>query len=47
MLLGDPTTVGEGNEAFRIRVWKPLPNRRVLKPTGKAQKGKSKEDNIF
>ena len=24
--------VGEGNEAFLMRVWKPLPSRRVLKP---------------
>ena len=37
-----PTSVGEGNEAFFISVWKPLPNRRVLKtlrgsPKGKAQ----------
>ena len=26
-----PTLVGDENETFRIRVWKPLPNRRVLK----------------
>ena len=29
--LSDPTSVGEGNETFLIRVWKPLPSRRVLK----------------
>ena len=28
---GDPTSVGEGNETFLIRVWKPLPRIRVLK----------------
>ena len=28
--LWDPTLVGEGNETFFIRVWKPLPSRRVL-----------------
>ena len=27
----DPTSVGERNEAFLIRVWKPLPSRHVLK----------------
>ena len=27
-----PTSVGEENETFFIKVWKPLPNRRVLKP---------------
>ena len=30
--LWDLILVGEGNDAFLIRVWKPLPNRRVLKP---------------
>ena len=30
----DPTSVGEENETFFIRVWKPLPSRRVLKPWG-------------
>ena len=29
--LWDPTLIGEGNETFLIRVWKSLPNRRVLK----------------
>ena len=24
-------SVGEGNEVFLIRVWKPLPSRRILK----------------
>ena len=28
----DLTSVGEGNEAFLVWVWKPLPSRRVLKP---------------
>ena len=31
LLSWDPTLVGERNEAFFTRVWKPLPNRRVLK----------------
>ena len=26
-----PTSVGEENKAFFIRVWKPLPSRHVLK----------------
>jgi len=30
-ILWDPTLVGEGNETFLIRVWKPLPSRHVLK----------------
>ena len=30
--------VGESNEAFFIRVWKPLPSRRVLKLRGKSLK---------
>ena len=39
-----PTSVGKENEAFFIRVWKPLLSRRVLKtlrgsPKGKAQRG--------
>ena len=29
------TSVREGNEAFLIRVWKPLPSRRILKPRGR------------
>ena len=38
------TSIGEENEAFFIRVWKPLPSRHVLKtlrrnPKGKAQRG--------
>ena len=42
--LWDPTSVGEGNKAFLVRVWKPLPSRRVLRtlrgsPKGKAQGG--------
>ena len=32
--LWDPTSVGEENETFLIRVWKPLPSRYVLKPWG-------------
>ena len=32
--LGDPTSVGEGNEALLIRVWKPLPSRHILKSRG-------------
>ena len=40
----DPTSIGEENETFFIRVRKPLPSRRVLKtlrrsPKGKAQRG--------
>ena len=31
MEVWDPTSVGEENEAFFVRVWKPLPSRRVLK----------------
>jgi len=30
--LGYPTLVGEENETPFIRVWKPFPSRRVLKP---------------
>ena len=30
--LRDPISVGDGNEAFFIRVWKPLPSVRILKP---------------
>ena len=42
--LGGPTLVGEENETFFMRVWKPLPSRLVLKSLrgslkGKAQKG--------
>ena len=37
----DLTSVGEGNEAFLIRVWKLLPSRRVLKPRGEALEGKA------
>ena len=44
--LWDPTSVGEGKKAFLIRMWKPLPNRRVLKPWGKAHKWKPTEDII-
>ena len=32
--LWDPTLVVDGNETFLIRVWKPLPNRHILKPWG-------------
>ena len=38
--------VREGNETFSIRVWKPLPSKRVLKLLGKPRKEKPKEDNI-
>ena len=31
MFLLDPTSVGQGNKAFFIRVWKPLLSRRILK----------------
>ena len=44
--LGDPISIGKGNEPFFIRVWKSLPNRRVLKFRGEAQKGKPKENGI-
>ena len=37
----DPTSVGEGNETFFIRVWKPHPSRRVLKTLRGSLKGKS------
>ena len=42
--LWDPTSIGKENETFFIRVWKPLPSRRVLKtlrgsPKGIAQRG--------
>ena len=42
--LWDPTSFGEENEAFFIRVRKPLPSKRVLKTLrgilkGKAQRG--------
>ena len=42
--LEDPTSIGEENENFFIRVWKSLPSRHVLKtlkesPKGKAQRG--------
>ena len=39
MKLWNPTSVREGNEIFLIRVRKPLPSRRVLKPWGEAQRG--------
>ena len=32
LFVWDLTSVGEGNETFLIRVWKPLPSRRVLRP---------------
>ena len=32
--------IGEENEAFFIRVWKPLPSRRVLKILSEARKRK-------
>ena len=34
-----PTLVGEENKSPFIRVWKPSPSRRVLKPWGEAQTG--------
>ena len=42
--LWDPTSVGNENKTFFIRVWKPLPSIRILKtlrgsPKGKAQRG--------
>ena len=37
-VLVDPTSVGEGNETFFIRVWKPLPNRHVLNLEGKPER---------
>ena len=36
----DPTSVGEENETPFIRVWKPLPSRRVLKALRENPKGK-------
>ena len=44
--LSCPTLFGEENKPVFIRVWKPSPSRRVLKPWGKARKGKPKEDNF-
>ena len=41
--LWDPTSVEEGNEAFFIRVWKPLPNRPVLKTLREVRKEKTKK----
>ena len=47
--LGDPTSIGEGNEchfgwggerSILIRVWKPLPSRRILKTLRESSKGK-------
>ena len=32
IFMWDPTSVGEENEAFLIRMWKPLPSKCVLKP---------------
>ena len=45
-IVRSPTSTEEGNKAFFIRVWKPLPSRRVLKtlwgsPKGKAQSGQN------
>ena len=42
--IGGLISVGEKNEAFFIRVWKPLSNRHILKisrvgPEGKVQRG--------
>ena len=37
--LGDPTLVGEGNEAFLIRVWRPLTERENPKMTISASGG--------
>ena len=39
--LWDPTSVGEKNETPFIRVWKPLPRRRVLKILWGNLKGKA------
>ena len=33
-----PKSVEEGNEAFLIRVWKPLPSRRILNFEGKPKR---------
>ena len=40
----DPTSIGEENDTLFIRVWKPLPSKRILKtlresPKGKVQRG--------
>ena len=42
----DPTSVGDGNELFFIRVWKPSISYVFYKLGEEARKGKSKEDNI-
>ena len=42
--LSDPTLVGRRTETFFIRVWKPLPSRRVLKSL--SERKTPKEGNI-
>ena len=42
----DPTSIGEENEAFFIRVWKPLPSRHVLKTLRGSSKGKALKRTI-
>ena len=39
-------SVGEKNEPFFIRAWKPLPSRHVLKALRRSPEGKTKKDNI-
>ena len=43
----DATLVGEGNEAFLIRVWKPLPSRRILNCEADGDTQWAKADNIY
>ena len=42
----DPTSVGEENEVFFIRVWKPLSNKHVLKTLRGSPKGKTQKRTI-
>ena len=43
----DPTSVGEGNETFFIRLWKLLPNRCVLKTLRESLKGKVQREQYL
>ena len=45
--LCDLTSVREENETSFIRVWKPLPNRRVLKTLRESSKEKVQKNNIY
>ena len=45
--LWDPALVREGNETIFIRVWKPLPGRRVLKLWGWRRRNGPKRTNLL